>query len=101
MILNILIIALLGVAFIIFLNLEHHGRKLKWIALIIIGVLLYFSIANIFTSEDVDLSSPKGIINAVYVYVGWIGETSAKLWDIGKDTTVAVGNAIKLNQSKS
>ena len=95
--LNIIILAVFVLLGLIFLKLEHHGRKIKLAVLILIGLLIYFSIANLFISEQVDLTSPKGIIGAVYVYFGWLGQTASKLWGVGKDTVVAVGNAIKFN----
>jgi len=81
----------------IFLQFEHHTRKYKIVALIIIGFLLYFSIVTIFSSEQVDLKSPRGIVNGIYLYFGWMGETGAKLWDIGTDTVALAGNAIKID----
>jgi len=97
--LNIIIIVVFVLLGLIFLRLEHHGRKIKLIVLVLIGLLLYFSIANLFTSEQTDLSSPKGIMRAVYIYFGWLGQTASKLWDVGKDTVTAVGNAIKFNMT--
>jgi multisubunit Na+/H+ antiporter MnhC subunit len=79
------------------IKMEHHARKVKVLVIVMIGLLLYFSIVSIFSSEKVDLTSPKGIVHAVYVYFGWVGTTVAKLWDIGADTVHTVGNAIKLN----
>ena len=55
----------------------------------------------LFSSEDVDLTSPKGIVKAVYLYFGWMGRTFSNLWDIGKDTAVSVGNVIKMNMTTS
>ncbi|MFH1452217.1 MAG: hypothetical protein ABIF88_03535 [archaeon] len=81
------------------LKLEHSTRKLKVIIVVVVGFLLLFSIATVFRSDQVDLSSPSGIISAIYLYVGWMGKTILKLWDIGVDTTGTVGNAIKLNFS--
>ena len=81
----------------IVLQLEHHTRKFKAVIFAILGLVLYFSLVGMMSSNEVSIDSPSGIINAVYTYFGWIGETGTKLWDIGKDTTSLVGNAIKLN----
>lgn len=82
------------------IKMEHHARKIKVIVILLIGLLLYFSIMGIFSSEKVELTSPRGIVNAVYVYFGWIGTTIGNLWDIGANTVHTVGNAIKLNSTK-
>jgi len=80
-----------------YLKMEHHARKVKVIVVVVIVALLYFSMIGIFSSNKLDLTSPKGIINGVYVYFGWIGQTASSLWDIGTDTVLTVGNAIKIN----
>jgi exosortase/archaeosortase len=99
MIIQWVIIAIFILIGLVLLQLEHHTRKYKVIAIILIGFLIYFSIIALVNSNTMDLSSPKGIVNAVYFYFGWIGQTSAKLWDIGVDTTSLVGNAIKINST--
>ena len=80
-----------------FMQMEHHVRKYKVIAVALIGLLIYFSVIGIFSSGEVDFASPKSIINGVYLYVGWMGQTASSLWEIGKDTSHMVGNAIKVN----
>ena len=82
-----------------YIKVEHHARKVKIIVIVIIGALIYFSMIGIFSSEKVDLTSPRGLVNSVYVYFGWIGQTSSALWDIGTDTANLVGNAIKINRT--
>lgn len=84
-----------------FLKLEHHSRKFKIVIIVIVGALIYFSMMSIFTSERVDLTSPRGVVNAVYVYFGWIGRTASNLWDVGADTVGMVGNAIKFDNNET
>ena len=83
----------------ILLQLEHHARRYKIIIAIILIAILYFSIIGIFSSGEVDLTSPRGIVNSVYLYFGWIGSTVTSLWDIGTDTVTLVGNAVKINNT--
>jgi len=83
-----------------YLKLEHHGNKIKIAVIIIIGAILYFSIIGHFNTQEIDITSPRGIINSVYLYFGWIGNTASSLWDIGVDTTHMVGNAIKINDTE-
>ena len=101
MIVQWVIIAIFVVAGLWFLKMEHHSRKFKIILIVIIGALIYFSMMNIFTSERVSLTSPRGVVNAVYVYFGWIGQTASNLWDVGADTVGMVGNAIKFNNNET
>ncbi|MBU2577085.1 MAG: hypothetical protein KKF50_05185 [Nanoarchaeota archaeon] len=82
-----------------YLKMEHHTRRVKIIVIVIIGILIYFSMVGIFSSEKVNLTSPRGVVNGVYVYFGWIGQTASNLWDVGTDTVRTVGNAIKINNN--
>lgn len=81
-------------------KIEHHTRKYKVFAAVLVGLIIYLSIVGIFSSEKVDMSSPRGVVNAVYLYFGWLGETSVKLWDIGVETTNMVGNAIRVDEEE-
>jgi hypothetical protein len=82
------------------IKLEHHTKAIKMFLIIIIGAILYFSIISVFSSSQVDLTSPKGIINGAYLYMGWMGQTASSLWNIGEDTVTLVGNAIKINNTE-
>jgi len=92
--LAIVVLIVLGL---LFLQIEHHVRRYKIIAMVLIALLIYVSISHIFSSEQVDLTSPRGAVNAVYLYFGWLGQTASKFFDIGVDTTHMVGNAIKID----
>ncbi len=100
MILHWVIIVILIVFALVFLKFDHHARKIKLIVLILIAFLLYISISGVFSTKDVDLGSPRGVVNAVYVYFGWLGQTIGNLWDIGVNTARTVGNAIKINSTE-
>jgi hypothetical protein len=91
------IIGVFVIIALIILQFEHHSRKIKFLIFAILGIALYFSLVSVINSNEADLGSPRGIISTIYSYFGWIGETGAKLWDIGKETTMMVGNVIKLN----
>ena len=99
MIVEWIVIAIFVFIGLFYLKMEHHAHKAKIIVILILGFILYFSIVNHFNSEQVDITSPKGIITGAYLYVGWIGETAASLWNIGTDTVHLVGNAVKVNNS--
>ena len=92
-----IIIAIFAVLGFTLLKVEHHTRKIKVVILAILGIVLYFSLVGLLSSGDLTLSNPRGIVNAVYDYVGWIGHTGGELFDIGKDTVALVGDAVKVN----
>jgi glucan phosphoethanolaminetransferase (alkaline phosphatase superfamily) len=97
--LSVTTIIILGVLIFVaffFLKMEHQTRRVKIILIILAIMLIYFSLVGILNSEKVDLKSPRGVVSAVYLYFGWIGQTASNLWDVGKDTFGMVGNAIKL-----
>ena len=100
MVIQWIAIAILVLLGLFFLKVEHHGQKIKMITLVILALVVYFSIVGHFSSEEVNFSSPRGIINGVYLYFGWIGQTASSLYDIGVDTTHMVGNAIKINKTE-
>ena len=82
------------------LKIEHHTKKIKILAILFVAAMIYFSIVGHFSSETIDLTSPRGVAKGVYLYFGWIGSTASQLWDIGLDTAHLVGNAIKVNDTK-
>jgi len=98
--LAIIIVIFIALA-LIYLKTEHHAKKIKIVLIIIIVAFLYFSMMGILSSDNVSLSSPRGVVNAVYVYFGWLGQTAGQVWDIGTDTVGTVGNVIKINNSGS
>ena len=83
-----------------YLKLEHHGNKIRIAIILIVGAILYFSIIGHFNTQEIDITSPRGTVNSVYLYFGWIRSTASSLWDIGVDTTHMVGNAIKINDTE-
>ena len=86
----------LAVAAFVFFKFEHHLRLLRIALLGLIVILVYLSMSAVLSSNEVDLSSPKGVVNAVYLYVGRLGETTVELFDIGTDTSKLVGNAVRV-----
>jgi hypothetical protein len=95
----VILLLFIGLA-LAYLKFEHHGRRVKVIVIIIVLTLIYFSISGVLSSERVDLTSPRGVVNAVYIYFGWLGHAATSLWDIGVDTVGLVGNAIKVNSTE-
>ena len=94
-----IILAVILVVVFILLKANYHGEKVKVIALILIGLLLYFSITSLFNKNDVDLKSAHGVADAVYMYVGWVGRTITDLATIGKDAVGSVKEKVSFNIS--
>ena len=99
MIIQTIVILMFLIVGFIFLKAEHQTRKVKIIIIVVLGFLLYFSIVSLFTSEEVDITSPRGIARTTYVYFGWIGRTATNLWDVGVNTVRLTGKAIKFNNT--
>lgn len=75
-------------------------KTVKIILIVIVGAMLYFSMSSMFKSDQADFSSPKGVVNSVSIYFMWLKNTVFNLWDVGKETTVMVGNAIKIDNNE-
>ncbi len=100
MIIQWIVIAIFVFVGLLYIRLEHGMSKIKILIIIIVGFIFYFTIVNHFTSDQVDLTSPRGIVNGVYLYVGWVGSTASNLWNVGTDTVHSVGNAVKINNTE-
>ncbi len=100
--LSVIVIAVgvLIVIGLILVSAEHHARKVKIAVVLVILMMIYFSVVAVLSSGNVNLSSPGGIVSGVYYYFGWLGSSIAQVWDIGKDSAIAVGNVIKMNNSE-
>jgi hypothetical protein len=66
----------------------------------VVVILIFLSMSSVLSKETVDLTSPRGVMNAIYLYVGWLGETTVDLWDIGKESISLAGNAIRVNNDE-
>ena len=94
----VLIIVFLLVALFIF-KLEHLGKVIKISLLVVIAALLYFSVTSVISTADVDLDSPKGVLNSVTLYFRWLGNAISNLADISGEVKDTVSEAIDMNLS--
>ena len=92
---SFLILSVFIILLFLFLKAEHFGKKLKLVIVLIILVGIYFSASHVLSSSNVELKSPKGIMNGLTIYTGWIGETAIKIFDIGTQSAKSVGNVVK------
>ena len=100
MIVQWVVIAVFIIIGLYYLKFEHHAKKIKIVIFLVLGFALYFSLISHFNSDNVDLTSPRGVVNGIYLYVGWLGQTASSLWNIGSNTVTLVGNAIKINDTQ-
>ena len=82
----VLIIAAV-VALFIFLRFREIRHRVTHVVIILLVVLLVGSIATVYLSNDVDLTSFEGIASAGKVYFSWLG---TMFGNIGKVSTYAI-----------
>lgn len=89
------IVVILLVLLVLFFKFKHNGKMLKFLGVVIVIGLLYFSIMGVLRSNEVRLDSPRNFFSAVYLYFSWLGRTAADLWDIGTETFRMTGNVVR------
>lgn len=99
MVISWILIIIGMVLLIVFLKISHSANIVKVLVIMAFLLLIGFSMFKMFETQKTDLSSPREIANTVYMYFGWLGNTATKLWDVGKDTIVSVGNVIKIDEA--
>jgi hypothetical protein len=82
-----------------FIKLEHDFKAIKATVIIVIILIIGGSVIGWYKYSAVDLSSPKAVINSVYVYFSWVGQAGLSLFDFSKGAVSTVGNTIKSNQT--
>ena len=97
----IVVIAIIALLLFLWIKLEHQARLIKFVIVTLIVVMLVGSLFLTLSSGETDLSSPKGIVNAVYLYIGWLGGFTVDMWDLGVETTGKVINAMNVSESAS
>lgn len=96
-----IIFGVFAVFILLLIKAEHSGRKIKLAFILIILLIIYFSVVGWFASDNVDLSSPKGVVNSFYLYFGWVGGKAVDIFQIGKSTGQAIFEVIKGDNSTS
>jgi len=99
MLIWIVVILVLAAITFFWIKLEHQARLVKFAVLTVILILLALSMFVLFNSGEVDLKSPQGIVSAVYLYIGWLGDFAFDMWDLGFQTTGKVVDALNISES--
>jgi len=78
----------------IWIIFEFNGVKHKILAILILGLILffYFSSVSVFKKYDLDYKSLSGLKESVLVYFSWMGSVFGNLKEI-------TSNAINMNWS--
>jgi hypothetical protein len=73
--LGITISLIIGVVLLIWIGARFKTAKHKFLAVLLIGVILffYFSAITVFKDKQVDLKSASGIADAFKIYFSWLG----------------------------
>ena len=99
----LIIIALVLIAIFILttmIHLEHKFKAIKAVVLVLILLIIGGSLYTWIKSDTNDLSSPRGIVNSIYAYMGWMGDISIKVFSTFSDGFKTVGNVIQGNETQ-
>ena len=99
-IINILILCMFVFLAFVLLRIEHLSKKVKLVIIVLLGLLIYVTAFGVISSSGINVATPRGIVNALYTYMGWIGKTATNLWDTRHDVGSIVGNAVKMNMTE-
>ncbi len=75
-------------------RLEHSGKRIKLIIIIILGLIIFFSFMKFYNSSEMDLKTPIGIVKTGIGYGKWVGHSVVNLWEAKDDIVKIVGDAV-------
>ena len=84
------IIAILIVAAIVLIKMNHFRHKMTIIALLVFVLFLYTTVTVVNKANELDLTTTDGFFDAFKVYMGWLGNGFQNLKSIS-------ANAVKLD----
>ncbi len=84
---NWILIIVAVVALFVFLRFREIRHRVTHMVIILVVLLLAGSVAQVYFSNDVDLTSFDGIANAGTLYFSWLGTVFG---NVGKVSTFAV-----------
>jgi len=87
MALTFVVIGILVVAGLIFIQFEHHTKKLKVGIAIIFGTLLLLAVMGFYNSGQTDFSSVKSAFQTFFLFFTWMWDSSLEIWDAGVEFT--------------
>ena len=94
-----IIIGVFVVLFFMFAKLGHTERRIRFLVILVIGLLIYFSMVGFLNQGSFDFSSPQTIIGSLGSYFSWLSSIFVDLWAIGGETVTTVGNVIRMNST--
>ncbi|MBR9706585.1 hypothetical protein GOV14_06115 [Candidatus Pacearchaeota archaeon] len=87
---NWIIVAVFLIGILFFMRMNHLKHRYTIIFLILLALFLYATISVVNSRNEFDLTTTKGSLNAVKVYLGWLGHGFQNL-------KALTGNAIKMD----
>jgi hypothetical protein len=84
----------------VLVKVEHAGKRVKLILLILIGAFLFFSMSSVLEKNSLEIDSVKNFGKAVSVYFSWLGNAAHQVWGIGNSIKDGIQDAVKSNQTK-
>jgi glucan phosphoethanolaminetransferase (alkaline phosphatase superfamily) len=95
MVMIYVIMGILIVIGLIFIQFEHHTKKLKVMIVISILMLIFFSVIGFYNSGQSDFSSIKSSIDTTFFFLSWIWQSSLEIWDAGVEFTGKVVGIVR------
>ena len=91
---SVAIIAVLVVAAVVLIKVNHFRHKMTIVALLVFALFLYSTAIVVNKTNELDLTTTEGVFDAVKVYLGWLGNGFGNLKTL-------TGNAIKMDWGTS
>lgn len=91
---SITIIAVIIVAAVVLIKMNHFRHKMTIIAVLMFALFLYTTVTVVNKSNEFDFTTTEGFFDALKVYTGWLGNGFGNLKSI-------TGNAIKMDWSST
>tara|TARA_Y100000310_G_scaffold147139_1_gene146403 strand:+ start:620 stop:937 length:318 start_codon:yes stop_codon:yes gene_type:complete len=88
------VIAVLIIAAVLALKMNHLRHKLWIIALIFVALFLYTTASVVYAENELNINSVEGVFSAVKIYISWLGNGFQNLKSLS-------GQAVKMNWSKT
>ena len=93
---SVTIIAILIVAAVVLIKMNHFKHKITIVALLVFALFLYTTVLVVDRTNELDISTTEGFFDAMKVYTGWLGNGFSNLKTItgnviGMDWTLTNG----------
>jgi len=91
---SLTIIAILVVAAVVLIKMNHFKHRITIVALLIFALFLYSTVTVVNKANEFDLKTTEGFLDAGKIYTGWLGNGFGNLKTI-------TGNVINMDWSST